>query len=217
MANLQLDLRRPVIVITGIFNPAIFNPGWVAHHLFGLPVGGTVNIAVADGVGASGIAAFLNGVGISVSQSRADLFASTNTDEGLELVERTALKIFQVLPHSPYGALGINSGFVDDDPPDLVTALFSTNEKLEEEFKIAERLQKVRITEEDGHRTIERTLSDDNFFITFNRHFNEISPATAEDLLIGALRREVAWNKEFCQKYFGYDEIGVQTFTLPEM
>lgn len=216
MPNLQLDLRRPLIIITGIFNPAIFNPSWVARHLFDIPAGETVNVAVADGIGASGLIAFLNAVGISVNQSRMELFAQAATEEGLEAVEKIALKILQVLPHSPYGALGVNSGYVDDDPGENVISLFSTREKLEEAFSVDERTQSVKLTEENGHRNIERSLSETRFSIAFNRHYDDINPGNAEGLLIGAVRREVEWSKTFCRDYFGYEEIGVQTFALPE-
>lgn len=217
MANLRLDLRKPIIVMTGIFNPAIFNPPWMAGHLFGMPAGQTLNIVVADGLGPGGAAAFINGVGVSVGPNRLELFAANGEDATVDGVEATALKIVDILPHTPWGALGINFGFHDSEPPDQIEPLFVTKEKLEEKFTVNERTMTTQLASEDGSVVnIERTLNDEGFFVAINHHFADLNPANATALLEGKLKPERNRVIQLCKDLYGYDEVGIETFPFPE-
>jgi hypothetical protein len=203
--------------MTGIFNPAIFNPPWMAGQLFGQPVGQTLNIVVADGLGPGGATAFINGVGVSVGATRLELFAATADDTAFDALEATALKIVEVLPHTPFGALGINFGFHDTEPPAQIEPLFVSKEKLEEKFTVNERTMSAQLAAENGTLlNIERTLNDEGFFLAINHHFPDLNAINAADLIAGKLKQERDQAIQLCKDLYGYDEVGTETFPFPE-
>ena len=212
-----LDLQRPVVVITGMFNPAIFNPPWMAINLFGVPIGETVNIVVVEGLGSGGSTTFLRPVGVSVGPTRLELFSATNEAESFAKVEEIAKRIVEVLPHTPFGAVGTNFGFVDAEPPDQIEPLFATGEKLEEQFPVNERTLKTKLAPDaDSVVNIERTLGDEGFFLAINHHFPDLNPGNAEELLAGRVQQDYERAVELCKTLYGYEDIGTQTLPFPE-
>lgn len=203
--------------MTGAFNPMIFNPPWMAGHLFDIPSGETVNIVIVEGLGTGGVITFLNSVGISVGAARLELFAANRDQSTLTAVETVAMKIVEVLPHTPFGALGTNFGFFDEEPPDQIEPLFATGEKLEELYPVTERTVRTKLAfEGDSVLTIERTLSDEGFFIAINHHFPDLNPGNSNVLLTGRVQEDCNQAIELCKTLYSYEEIGTQTLPFPE-
>lgn len=96
MTTATLDLRRPIMVVTGLFNPAIFNPQWCARHIFDIPSGETINITIGDGIGTNGAVAFIRKVGWSVNPMRLEIYVADDDPE-----TATAAESF-VQKSSPY-------------------------------------------------------------------------------------------------------------------
>ena len=44
--EIQQDLKYPMVVIVGSWNPAVFHPGWIAQHLFKVPSGEEVTLSI---------------------------------------------------------------------------------------------------------------------------------------------------------------------------
>lgn len=100
MTALKLDARPPVIAIAGAFNPAIFNPLWVAHHLHGFPKGAEVTMleAVAEVPGGLAKLTFIEGVALSVSATRLDAIVLSHEAPRLAALEKVLKNLFEVLP-----------------------------------------------------------------------------------------------------------------------
>lgn len=154
---------------------------------------------------------------MSVGTNRLELFAASGDDAAFDAVEAIALKIVEVLPHTPLGALGINFGFHDNEPTDQIEPLFGTGEKLEEKFTVNERAMRAQLAADDGTvLNIERTLNDEGFFVAINHHFPDLNPINATELLAGKLKSERDRAIQLCKDLFGYDEVGIETFPFPE-
>ena len=63
---MNLDLRKPTIVVTGAWNPAILELGWIARYLFDVPENAQVRAhTIVTGVGTKQLkeVTYINGIG----------------------------------------------------------------------------------------------------------------------------------------------------------
>lgn len=212
------DLRRPIFVLTGLFNPAIFSPEWSAANLFEIPEGETINIAVAEGLGSGGATFFLKNIGVSINQTRLEFFANALSDEVISVMEKAALRVFEILPHTPFGAFGINLGLIDPEPNDLICQLFNSGEHLEEKYKMLRRIYKQSLELEDGTTlNLEKTLDDDGVFIVFDFHWNDINVENAAEIISEVTKKKIEFVRKFTAEFYELDSIGETSFPLPEM
>ena len=88
---LTLDLRLPTIVITGTWNPAIFQPGWIAEHLFGVPKGQQLEMVQRITTAPQPkMTYYLASVGISVTPERLELYCNDLSGETKARAEAVA-------------------------------------------------------------------------------------------------------------------------------
>jgi hypothetical protein len=104
------------VVLVGQWNPAVFNPEWVARNLND---GQPVVAELAAGPGLLAIAGWRVVVGdLLVVPSRDRLVFGTRatTNEALQRIEGAARRVLELLPHTPLHAAGVNFAFVEETP-----------------------------------------------------------------------------------------------------
>jgi hypothetical protein len=187
---MKLDLRRPTIVLAGAWNPAIFEPAWIARHVFGMPGGVefTVNAAQMIADGEAKLAIYIGDVGFSVSPTRLEIFAAQVGAAAFSAVESATAKIVELLPHTPISAYGINFRFIEELPsPDLLKQI-RCHDELEKRFEVAkETIISTINLEPKVQLNLQRQKEGSSLFFNFNFHYSGVQI----DNFTGSIRGEV--------------------------
>ena len=96
------------LVIIGAWNSAIFTPEWVSMNLF--PDQPLQIEYPVSGFGAS-LRFGVDGISMSIIGQRLAFRVNNPTEEKFSLMYQTAVKIAQILPHTPLVSVGINHVF----------------------------------------------------------------------------------------------------------
>ena len=191
-----LILQRPTIVIAGAFNPVIFNPAWMAYHLYDKEEGvQTPAEHVQIMAPARQSITFIDNIGVSARKQRVEIFIANMADESRQRAEAIAAQVVQKLPHTPFAGFGVNFQINCKDPDEELTGLFDTREGLESYNKIASREAVVAFQPAANKKIIiKRRLQDDEVDISFNYHTDASSP----EEMIESLKGVVAKSYEDC-------------------
>jgi hypothetical protein len=170
---LKLDLRRPILVIAGAWNPAIFHPVWVARHLLGYPEGDTIRATLVQTGPPLHTTTYLDGIGYSASAQRFELALAHQDPEGFARAARCVQNLVGTLPHTPVNACGINFNFVDDDPGPEVLDLLVSNDGIDQHFVITTQEFLATINLEDGCELhFKRIPTPEQVAFDFNYHYS---------------------------------------------
>lgn len=173
----MLDLRRPTIVIAGIWNDAILNEAaWVAEHVLDLQEGAEIEVPqlLYSEVGEpQKIANLYNNFGFSCQRGRLEIFVS-GIDTRAEAY-RAVQKVAEKLPFTPVGAIGVNFAHYFSDSA-AALELLQTSERLEE---VGQNIESSRLdrfvlpSEIAGERVtliMNRRTNFENLVLEFNYH-----------------------------------------------
>lgn len=186
---MKLDLRTPSIVISGAWNPMIFQAGWVAHHLFGYPLGEQVTgiSLTASALGDQPIM-FFDGAGIRATGPRLEIYLNDITDDVKAKAEGLVTKLLEVLNHTPVHACGMNYRFVDELNA-KTKRVFENVEPLSKQLPIAAMEIKTSARDKsDEVVTVKRTLieAENLVSIDFNFHIDNFNLDIASKIFPGA-------------------------------
>ncbi len=205
--TLVLDLRAPVIVFAAKFNPAIFDIGWIARHIYGKDEG--TNIAVSEIIGQMDQTfihlKFIDGVAVSVSAERTEIFAINDRAETFDKVEHFILKMIEILPHTPVSAIGCNFRFSDDDPSSDVVALFDPRENLDD-FGVLNARQSGAQIQISSREILNftRAISRESASYSFNYHIAENDALRYPSFMRGFIQRSLKYSIDLLSSCFGY-------------
>lgn len=167
-----LDLRQPVLVIAGGFNPAIFSPPWMARNLFGIPEGEEVEVTSVLDVAEQTGRHYIQNIGLVVQPQRLAIYLDEMDEEVIGRAQAVFASIAETLPHTPIAAFGVNFLFeqlaviaeVVDAlmPRDGVEGLGQVN--------TTEIASNVSIGDRD-QLNVTRRLTGGNISVSFNFHY----------------------------------------------
>ncbi len=186
---MKLDLRRPILVLAGAWNPAIFQPGWIARHVFGIPVGDELEFTVVQMAGdeQQRQALYAQDVGISVSLRRLEVFATDASKSAFHAVEGVVVKIFDLLPHTPISAYGVNFSLIEEHPSPGMLKKIRSYDALEGCFDVTQETIVTRINFEPAVQ-LNLQRNTDGSVVTFDFNFHR---AGAVDVLVGTIPGEL--------------------------
>jgi hypothetical protein len=187
---MKLDLKRPTLVLAGAWNPAIFQPGWIAHHVFGEPVGAelTMNVAQQRLGNEEKIVIYIDNVGFTVSLSRVEIFAARADSSAFDAVENAAAKILELLPHTPVAAYGINFFFIEEHPSNDLAEKIRCRDGLERRFSIVREAHISRIDVDSTVQLNLQRLTDGPIVaFDFNFHRGDVGTSTAGKSIHGEI------------------------------
>jgi len=133
----------------------IFSPNWIAKNLFD---GANVTIELPVGNPQAPPRFTVDTVRLLVTAQRVVVIPTLESEAALGRMESTAIKILELLPHTPLSAAGINFHYEDPDPPHDLLALFR--------FPDAARIDDLGFTTDAWSLT--RTLTKDDFRVNFS-------------------------------------------------
>jgi hypothetical protein len=115
------------IVLAGSWNPRIFSAEWLSKHIFGE---NELQVEFPDEPFAPYRFTARN-VRITPSTHFVALVALDYGDATLRELERQARVILETLPHTPISAIGVNYGFVEEDPSPELLRVFTASDTAE--------------------------------------------------------------------------------------
>lgn len=200
---MKLNLRRPTLVLTGYWNPAIFQPPWVAVTLLGVPPGKEVNFV--EVVEAGKVAHYFGDIGICVPPGRLELYSNVASDQKWEEIEQFAIKVLETLPHTPLQGLGINFQFQEENPePEVVDKLW-THEDLETRFEVAGTVVRSALKFEDYDLNFSREVSVAGFAADFNFHHADVGLEKLKALIPGSVKDRYERAKKILLDVYGIE------------
>lgn len=120
-------------------------------------------------------------------------------------------RIFEKLPHTPFGSFGVNFHFVEPDPSDELGDKLKINDEIEHEFTIKEQKFISVIEFEEGiDLTFSRILSKEGAIFSFNYHHSKIRIESSRGLIIGSTEKYLTSSLETLKKLYnleGYETL----------
>ncbi|GDX55707.1 hypothetical protein LBMAG29_10170 [Methylophilaceae bacterium] len=185
---MQIKASSYSIVLAGKWNPAIITPPWILANL----VDGNQQIEIEFSLSFDIPSRFkLNNITISPSVDRIILVSNDGSDESLSLIESIAIKLCNILSHTPFVAVGINFSFIETLNKDKLLPLFSfsdENKLNDNNWDISNK--SIKRTLKEGVYNINLTINMDdetNFAFDLNHHY--ITPTS--ELVSAALLGKV--------------------------
>jgi hypothetical protein len=168
---MKLDTRRPVLVLLGAWNPAIFRPEWVAAQLLGFPEGEQITVRALLEVKEQKQLLYIGDLGYFVNQQRFEIYSQKYDDAGLRSAANFVAKICEILPHTPLGNFGINFRFLESDPQDRLYEVICTNEHFDQEYRvISQQIITKFARSQDIELNMKRITSEQEILFDFNYH-----------------------------------------------
>jgi hypothetical protein len=214
---MKLDTRLPALVVLGTWNPAIFQPAWVARHLFGVPEGQSIQgwEMVTSNQPPKHVT-YLGQVGYSITQTRLEVYSNTGLAEAFGEAEKFAIQVIEKLPHTPLGAFGINQRFFEEHPDADLLEKLRTNDRVREQGTVTkEQFSTVYELAEGAYLRLLREVSSDGVMIDFNYHHPSVSFETRETRIMGALGRYYAQSIKWIYQLYDLEVDGVLMHEFP--
>jgi len=213
------DLRTPTLVVSGAWNPAIFQPGWIASNLLGVPKGEKIQVAECarpDEDGQLKIISFFGDMGVSSSRQRLEVFLNSDADGIAAKGEDLVVKVLEVLPHTPIQALGINFLFVEEDPSGELIDKLKTMEGLEARYQIKQQnYASTLFIDENTDFNFFRTINEGD--VRFSLNFHALAEDNRFQDVKGVIARRLKYSLDFLQDCYGLEIEGKGTFKLPAL
>lgn len=190
---MERELSRHSIVLVGAWTPAVFSPEWLTAHL-GFPEETAFDVPL---LGPS-LPIMIHGpeAVISVQAEKLAITPKTLAAEHLDAGRALAVRLLDLLPHTPLQALGINFGFTTKPAGDDTLAVFRG---LADTALLADELQGP-ILESVVHRafTLKNCLLNFKLIqkdsgevkLDFNFHFTPITATSAAERIRAAAELE---------------------------
>ena len=174
---MNLDTRRPVLVLLGAWNPAVFSPQWAAAHLYGIQDGAEISLDISYIQPNNKTVAYIHDVGYYVDNTRFEIYANSFSNDLFGRVGELAQRLLEKLPHTPLGDFGINFHFNENDPSNDLIDKLTSNDQLESRFRIlAQEFTAKILYKEKCQLNFKRIVGDKSVVFDFNYHHPVQSP-----------------------------------------
>lgn len=177
-----LDLRYPFLIISGTWNPAVFNPNWIRTNLFNSPDHETQSLfevqpTVKDVndryqlVPEGNTVYYSSNVGVCCDSNQLELFVNELENDTMSLAENTLKRVIQLFQHTPTWSYGINYRFFDSVPDGGICDSLKTHEHFDTNLQPSStEIQSKFFESNDYDINIRRLLDDDGFVLDLNFH-----------------------------------------------
>ncbi len=183
---MQIVPERTSLVLLGIWNPAILNPGWLAQRVHDVPVGEQVQVQVEQvlmGAAQSPPSFTVSGIKYTPARNRLEIRPTAITQENITLAQRAAVRLLNLLPHTPIAAFGQNFEFVENHPTPEQLAIFEAGNDLAErcdfEFETVRTQLTSSIQFENRVLNLQRSNQGGQLNLNFNFHYDANSAEVA--------------------------------------
>lgn len=198
------NINEWTIVITGNWNVAILNPEWVCGNIFEEK---EINVEVLFGAGQTGLKMSTGTVQIIPAPDRM-IFSALSTSD-VDNAEKAAVRLLRNLPVTPIRSIGVNFGFVEQEPgPDLLS-LFDLEDKSkisDEGWKITETTLIRRLNLDDKVLNLRVSHGERGVSFHTNFHWDVTAPDAAVSIIDGKAAQLGEQAREILKKIYGLEE-----------
>lgn len=170
---MKLDARRPVVVLLGAWNPAIFNPEWVAFQLFDIQRGSNFQVQLLRNVTEDKNVFFIANsmVGYYVDATRCELYVRHCDQESFQQLAQFVRRVIDTLRHTPFGDFGINFQFIEENASVGLLDALSTKDDIDQHLVITIREFIARAQYDNKCQlNLKRVVSAGTVIFDFNYH-----------------------------------------------
>lgn len=216
---MKLDLSVPTFIAAGSFNSAIFQPPWLALHLFEKPNGTDVNLvqAITGNFGAP-LRNYIDNVGVSATSNRFEVIPNDLTEPTKSAAEKVFANLFSKLPHTPVSAVGINFQFTLEDPSTSILDSLRCRDGFDELYPglKEEKLQSAAAHSPGVDLNFSRGLREGIASFSFNYHHAPFTPSMV-NTLHGSIDRLLEASLKTLESLYGLRgyEISSMNFSNP--
>lgn len=198
-----LDARRPLFVFRGAWNPAIFQPPWLAKYLFDIESGQEVEaIEMTVLTPVSQKITYINDIGITASNNGVDIFANGMDEQTLAKAETVAIRLLETLSHTPIGGFGVNFFFTENEPSDDLLDCLHTKDSIDKHFKILKQEFSAAIAIDSVILNFSRKPTDSNVQFDFNYHHSQQNFDARKELTMGITGRFLERSTEILDQLY---------------
>lgn len=208
---MNVDLRRPTIVIAGAFNAAIFTPEWIAAVLHEIPEGSDVEGLLVADTGRQSVRTYINGVGIALEGERLTFAWDSLDGPSNSVAEKLVRRVAETLPHTPSNGVGVNFHFETTDFDAEVVDKLKMNDDPAQIGIVMQSDLKSKIQLESCILNFGRTILNGNFMGEFNYHHEIKSIGEIEDIFNGSKVTELfERSKEILESLYDLDSDDIE-------
>ncbi|HYA39748.1 MAG TPA: hypothetical protein VEF34_00460 [Syntrophobacteraceae bacterium] len=181
------DFQHWTVAVAGQWNTRLFGPEWVIANLSG---GEQVNAELLLATGLANLRLHWGGLILIPQQEMIIIGVKEGSDQTLQKAEELAIKILELLPHTPVQGCGINFGFTDADPPSEMLGLFRLQDSdkisdLEAAIKATEIKRQLEFKNEDYILNLTCSMGEKGVGLHLNYHYGVNSTSLAAKALAG--------------------------------
>jgi hypothetical protein len=166
----KVDLRKPTIVIAGAFNPAIFQPAWIANILYEIPEGEDVEGVFVRNLADQTTVPYIKRVGVLAEMHRLSVFVDSLDAPTVMIAEGIVRTLAGALPHTPVGGLGVNFHFEESDVDAAIVDMLKAQDKPEKIGPVLQNEVATAIEIGDSALNLSRSIQDGVLSVRFNYH-----------------------------------------------
>lgn len=184
---MQLVQDQSSIVVLGVWNPAILNPSWLARMVHEIPGGEGVQVQAEQFLFVPGQAPrfTLSGVRYSPNRNRLIIQPTETSEDNYRRVQRSVVRILDLLPHTPVAGIGQNYIFVEGHPTAEQLEIFSAGNDIAARcnFEFENVGTQLVSTLRVGGRILNltRSIEGGTLTINFNFHYEAATAAGARE------------------------------------
>jgi HD superfamily phosphohydrolase len=205
---MMLDLSKPIVVLIGAWNAAIFQPEWMLRHLFDVAEGETKQITIAVAPLEQKTIHYFEGIGIAVFQNRLEFYITEVTDAAHTVLTKTVKAVFEKLPHTPVFAAGLNFNAVEKEDVAAYAQYFEQTEDIDKKFVISSRSIKLTMNvENDVQLNFSKNISADVLAFSFNYHHEQGKLDLFRQLAKEYLTKRADEMKAFLKDFYNVTEM----------
>jgi len=165
---MKKNLEGWSLVILGYWDPRVITPAWLLQNK--LTNSKTIGVALPQNNFVLPPRFEYDDIYLKVSNLKLELAPKFDQNNIFEQIKDNALLILQTLPHTPIQGLGVNFGFIDENPDANLLALFSMSDdaKISDCNFIITTKNIIRSVTFDFDR--QEQILNLNFLLTSNNH-----------------------------------------------
>lgn len=203
---MEANLDKWTIVVVGQWNPRIFAPPWVAKNLFPSADLGDVQMEVLLLPVDYHARLSVGSVVLIPTNEKVIVGVRSAADEALAAAEDVALRVLDLLPHTPVTGVGVNFGYVEDDPSPRLLGLLGLPD-LGELSNYGAQISRTEITRRlqiDTHAlNLTLALEDGRVELGLNFHHDTPDTVSAANALRGQVRKLRMLGYNVLQEVYG--------------
>ena len=182
-------------VVVGRWNVSIFSPDWLGKNLF------DNKELLVDFPMEPGLPLRITGDNVLLIpySDRVVFGAKEGTDAYLRHMEALAIKLLDILPHTPISAVGVNFGYEVQPVPQQMRDMFKNaraQEFVTHELQVLSKSLKWGCKHDDQNVNMEFDLTDEKLLVKFNFH----SDSQSADKAVAAIKDKVVVQRAFTER-----------------